>query len=43
VVHNIVTRQMGGKVQVHAVLPHGACFVLTLPLVAPASSPDTQA
>jgi signal transduction histidine kinase len=43
VVHNIVTRQMGGKVHVFAIQPHGACFVLALPLVAPASSPDTRA
>lgn len=43
VVHNIVTRQMGGKVQLQHVQPHGACFVLILPLVAPASIPETEA
>ena len=43
VVHNIVTRQMGGKVQLQHVLPHGACFVLSLPLIAPASGSDAHA
>ncbi len=43
VVHNIVTRQMGGKVQLQHVLPQGACFVLSLPLVAPAHSGEAQA
>ena len=38
VVHNIVTRQMGGKVQLQHVQPRGACFVLQLPLVAPATA-----
>ena len=35
VVHNIVTRKLGGRIQVHAVQPHGASFVVTVPLVAP--------
>lgn len=43
VVHNIVTRQMGGKVQLQHVLPHGACFVLSLPLIAPAPSSEGHA
>ncbi|MBC7917192.1 MAG: HAMP domain-containing protein [Rhodoferax sp.] len=43
VVHNIVTRQMGGKVQLQHVLPHGACFVLSLPLIAPAPGSDGHA
>lgn len=42
VVHNIVTRQMGGKVQFRHVQPRGACFVLILPLVVPASSGEGQ-
>lgn len=43
VVHNIVTRQMGGRVQLQHVLPHGACFVLSLPLIAPAPCSDAHA
>jgi signal transduction histidine kinase len=36
VVHNIVTRNLGGKVLVRHAEARGACFVVTLPLVAPA-------
>lgn len=43
VVHNIVTRQMGGKIQLQHVLPQGACFVLSLPLVAHAPISEAQA
>jgi len=43
VVHNIVTRQMGGKVYLQHVQPHGACFVLNLPLVAPAQGNEDRA
>lgn len=43
VVHNIVTRQMGGRVHLQHVLPRGACFVLNLPLIAPAPHGDGHA
>ncbi|APW43817.1 ATP-binding protein [Rhodoferax saidenbachensis] len=42
VVHNIVTRNMGGKVHVRNARPRGACFVLTLPLVAPLIPADSD-
>jgi two-component system NtrC family sensor kinase len=35
VVHNIVTRHLGGKIHVRHAHPRGACFVMTLPLIAP--------
>jgi signal transduction histidine kinase len=40
VVHNIVTRKLGGRIQMHAVQPHGASFVVTVPLVAPPQVSD---
>ncbi len=35
VVHNIVTHNLGGKIQARNTKPRGACFVLHLPVVAP--------
>jgi signal transduction histidine kinase len=43
VVHNIITRNLGGKVTVRHAEPRGACFVVTLPAVAPARSASQEA
>ena len=42
VVHNIVTRNLGGKIHVRHARPCGACFVLTLPLIAPLHPTDSD-
>jgi len=40
VTQNIVMRNLGGKIHVRNSVPRGACFVITLPMVAPGSMAD---
>lgn len=40
IVHNLVTRVLGGTIEIHEVAGGGADFVLQLPVTAPAAQRD---